>query len=399
MQSIFVSSNQDRLNWFHKSIEEIHNSSLDFNFSLAPQLNVKEISTEENVLFFDLTENPDEKAFSELKNLASKFTGKIVAVGNAQKSVDVLQSLRAGACDYLDTTHLAKDLNEIWSRILKDAPAKPTNGKIMLVMSANGGVGKSTIAANLAVAVSQALKNKVTLVDFDFDHGDIAPLLHLNPTFTVADLMRPNITVDSDMFDRTLTHYEKTGVQVLAAPANLNLNAVYSEEAILRTLDQCRASAPLTIIDMPGGYSEMGQKVIEKADLVLVVNRLEFQSIRNTSRFLEFQTREYRIPAAKFQIIINRKGEPYEVEMSKAEEVLNCELGWSLPNDPKAANLAGNVGVPVVIDSPHSSLAAAFHQVAEDLTRKLQLVTKPEKKPAHSGFATKLPSFIASFMM
>lgn len=79
MQSIFVSSNQDRLNWFHKSIEEIHNSSLDFNFSLAPQLNVKEISTEENVLFFDLTENPDEKAFSELKNLASKFTGKIAS--------------------------------------------------------------------------------------------------------------------------------------------------------------------------------------------------------------------------------------------------------------------------------------------------------------------------------
>lgn len=399
MQSIFVSSSPDRLNWFHKSIEEIPNSSLDFNFSLAPQLNYKEISTDENVVFFDLSENPDEKSFSELKNLAAKFTGKIVAVGNAQKSMDVLQSLRAGACDYLDTTHLAKDLNEIWSRILKDVPAKPTSGKIVLVMSANGGVGKSTIAANLAVAVNQALKQKVTLVDFDFDHGDIAPLLHLNPTFTVADLMRPNITVDTDMFERTLTPYEKTGVHVLAAPANLNLNAVYSEEAILKTLDQCRASAPLTIIDMPGGYSEIGQKVIEKADLVLVVNRLEFQSIRNTSRFLEFETRECRLPATKFQILLNRKGEPYEVEMSKAQEVLNCDLAWSLPNDPKAANLAGNVGVPVVVDSPHSALAAAFHNTAEMLMQKLQLVIRPDKKPAHSGFATKLPGFIASFMM
>ena len=399
MQSIFVSSNPDRLSWFHKSIEEIPGSSLDFNYSLAPQLNVKEMSTEENVLFFDLTENPDEKAFGELKNLASTFSGKIVAVGNAQKSIDVLQSLRAGACDYLDTTHLAKDLGEIWNRILKDVPRKPANGKIVLVMAANGGVGKSTIAANLAVAMNQALKSKVNLVDFDFDHGDIAPLLHLSPTFTVADLMRPNITVDSDMFERTLTHFEKTGVQVLAAPASLNLNAVYSEDAILKTLEQCRASAPLTIIDMPGGYSEMGQKVIEKADLVLVVNRLEFQSIRNTSRFLEFQTGPCRMPASKFQVILNRKGEPYEVEIAKAQEVLNSELNWGLPNDAKAANLASNVGVPVVIDSPHSSLATAFHQVAGMLMEKLQLIAKPDKKPVHSGFATKLPSFITSFLM
>ncbi|MFM7315467.1 MAG: CpaE family protein, partial [bacterium] len=213
------------------------------------------------------------------------------------------------------------------------------------------------------------------------------------------DLIKPNQTLDPDMFQRTLTRYENTGVPVLPAPDTINIDSAYSEEAILHTLDYCRENFPLTIIDMPSGYSEMSQKIIHKADLVLVVNRLDFQTIRNTSRFLEFQTRQCKIPAGKFKVVTNRKGEPYEVELEKAEEVLGGKLDWVLPNDPKSANLASNVGVPVVIDSPNSHLSNAFGQMAENLMNKFSLIPKTEAKKAPSGIVTRLPSFIASFMM
>jgi pilus assembly protein CpaE len=397
MHSIFISPVQSRLEWFRKSIEEMNDSSFDFDYQLELK---KEISaSNEHVLFYDLLDSPDEASFTRLSELASKFNGRIVAVGNAQSSTHVLRSLRAGACDYLDTTHLDSDLNQVWKRLVKNSNEKPSEGRIVLVMAANGGVGKSTIAANLAIAANLSHKTNVCLVDFDFDHGDLSAMLHLDPQFTVADLIRPNIALDQDMFERTLTQYEKTGVRVLAAPSNVTTEATYSEDSILKTLDYCRENFPLTIVDMPSGYNEMSQRIISRADMVLVVNRLDFQSIRNTARFLDFQTRQCKIPAGKFKVIVNRKGEPFEVEMEKAEEVVGSKLEWVLPNDPKSANLACNVGVPVVIDSPSSNLTHAFHQIAGNLLEKFHLIQRTPARAAASGLVTRLPSFIASFMM
>jgi len=397
MHSIFISPTQTRLEWFRKSIEGLDNPSFHFDFMIDTKEELK--PSNEHVLFYDLLDSPDATAFKRLSDLSGKYGGRVVAVGNAQSTTDVLKSLRSGACDYLDTTHLESDLMQIWKRLQKESGEKTANGRIVLVMSANGGVGKSTIAANLAIAANQSFKTNVCLADFDMDHGDIAPMLHLNPTFSIVDLIKPNQTLDPDMFHRTLTKYENTGVRVLAAPDSINIDAAYSEESILKSLDYCRDNFPLTIVDMPSGYSEMSQKIIQKADLVLVVNRLDFQTIRNTSRFLEFQTKQCRMPAGKFKVVTNRKGEPYEVELEKAEEVLGGKLDWVLPNDPKSANLASNVGVPVVIDSPNSNLSHAFGQMAEKLMNKFNLIPKSEARPAASGLVTRLPSFIASFMM
>jgi MinD-like ATPase involved in chromosome partitioning or flagellar assembly len=85
--------------------------------------------------------------------------------------------------------------------------------------------------------------------------------------------------------------------------------------------------------------------------------------------------------------------------MEKAEEVVGSKLEWVLPNDPKSANLACNVGVPVVIDSPSSNLTHAFHQIAGNLLEKFHLIQRTPARAAASGLVTRLPSFIASFMM
>lgn len=399
MQSTFISLTQDRLDWFRSAIEDLNDPAFKFQFSLLKNINLKLIDAERNVLFFDLNDSPNESTFDELKSIASSFAGSIIAVGNAQSSKDILSSLRAGACDYLETNRLRDDLNDIWKRLLKTAIEKPAKGKIVLVMSANGGVGKTTVATNLAIAVNQSFKVSVGLVDFDFDHGDVSGLLHLSPQFSTADLLRPNQSVDAEMFDRTLTPYEKTEVKVLAAPPEISLGAEFSEESILKIIERCRERFPVTIIDMPCGYSTTGQKLMEQADQILVVNSLDFQSIRNVRRFLEFEINQCRIPESKFQIVLNKKGEPYEVDLAKAQEVLNTKLDWFLPNDPKPANLASNVGIPVVIDAPHSALAIAFLKLSDRLMDKLHLSSKNEQLAPAKRSLTKLPSFIASFLM
>ena len=399
MKATFVSPNRSRIEWFRDSVQNIHDDIYDFEYLLNKDIEHLNLPNNETVLFFDLSDNATDSNLNEMSQLAARFPGQIVAVGNAQYSQDVLQSLRAGACDYLDTNRLESDLANIWKRLRKNAVEKTFTGKVVLVVSPNGGTGVSTIAANLAVVMNQSHHLNVGLVDFDFDQGDISGLMNLNPTFSLEDILRPNVSIDSDMFDRTLTQYEKTGVQVLTAPKGINMDPQFTEDSILNTLEMCRTKLPLTFIDMPKGYSQMGQRIMEKADLILVVHRLDYQSIRNTSRFLEFEINECKIPVNKFQLITNRKGQPFEVDSGKAEEVLNATLDWSLPNDPKSANLACNVGIPVVIDTPHSALTIGFQQIALKLLSRLNLSKPNEPVTKNHGIAARLPSFIASFMM
>jgi hypothetical protein len=98
-------------------------------------------------------------------------------------------------------------------------------------------------------------------------------------------------------------------------------------------------------------------------------------------------------------MITNRKGQPFEVELAKAEEVLNATLDWSLPNDPKTANLACNVGIPAVIDAPQSALAIGFQQISLKLLNRMSLAKPIDTAKRSHGLAARLPSFIASFMM
>jgi Flp pilus assembly CpaE family ATPase len=399
MRATFVSQNRSRIDWFRDSLQNIQGQSYDFEYLYHQHIDQIQIPKDETVLFFDLSENATDSNLQEMSQLASRFPGQIVAVGNAKYSQDVLQSLRAGACDYLDTNRLELDLENIWKRLRKNTVEKPSSGKIVLVVSSNGGTGVSTIAANLAVAMNMTHHLSVCLVDFDLDQGDICGLMNLNPTFSLEDFLRPNVSIDCDMFDRTLTPYDKTGVKVLTTPKSINMDPQFTEDSILQTLEMCRTKFPLTIIDMPRGYSQMGQRIIEKADLILVVHRLDYQSIRNTSRFLEFEVNECKIPATKFQMITNRKGQPFEVELAKAEEVLNATLDWSLPNDPKTANLACNVGIPAVIDAPQSPLAIGFQQISLKLLNRMSLAKPIDTAKRSHGLAARLPSFIASFMM
>lgn len=387
-RALFVSKDPRRVDWFKDRLRNHPETSLQFRYEVVDEgreLDFLKLARAVQVIFIDLSMVANQSHFDLLSEVTANFEGPVVAVGNMHNLGEVQRCFRAGASDYLDTTSFEADFPQIEDRLNVSVPKGSDHGKLVLIVSCNGGNGKSTIAVNLAVAINQQHKFPLGLAEFDFDNSDVAGMMSLEPDFTIADLLTSDRGYDLQMFTRALSRYKETGVEVLTTPSVMHDHLDFEGEGLVGIVEQFRAKFPLTIIDMPHGYTRIDQQIIDMSDLVIVVIKLNYLSIRNTMKFLKFEIQKCSQTASKFQVLVNRRGQPYEVSLADAESTLNTKLDWILPNDPKAANLSINVGVPIVEEQPKSTLSVAFFQLADKLMARLDLVQG--ESPKRSGIS------------
>src|SRR5207302_3429582 len=127
-------------------------------------------------------------------------------------------------------------------------------------------------------------------------------------------------------------------------------------EAMARAVALARAQFPYVVADLEDCVYEEQAEVLAQADVVLVVLRLDFASLRNARGLLE-RLGQLGLPAERVRLVANRHGQPKEVPGPKAEEALGLKIAHYLPDDPKTANWCINNGVPAVEWHPRSGLA------------------------------------------
>lgn len=301
-------------------------------------------------------------ALDLLGRIAPAAGGGLLAVGPTSDARFVLQALRAGVRDYLDRAELEVELAAALKR-LAEPGAAATLGRVVAVLGASGGCGASTIAANLAVALAD--NRSAGLVDMKLETGDLAALLDLKPTFSLADLCRNAATFDRVMLERTLARHE-SGVALLASPARVADAALVRAEGISRALDLARAIFPFVVVDVDHTYREEQLAALRQADVLLLPFRLDFNSLRNVHRALEHLNR-MGLAGERARLVVNRAGLPMEVPRAKAEEALNMKIAHVVPEDCKAVARANNNGVPVVIEAPNSRAGRSLTQLARSL--------------------------------
>ena len=130
----------------------------------------------------------------------------------------ILHALHRGADDFLDQDELESEFAAILERVLAKQDKSSTPGRVVALLSAGGGCGASTLAVNLAATLAVE-RGTCGLVDLT-GHGDLAPLLDLQPSFTLADLCENESGLDQAMFEKMLVHHG-SGVRLLAAPLHL----------------------------------------------------------------------------------------------------------------------------------------------------------------------------------
>lgn len=294
-----------------------------------------------------------------IKELASQIRGKLVVVGPADPK-KILRLLHDCAVDeYLDVEELEKELESLLRRSKREV-----RGKVIAVLSPSGGGGSSTLAANLAVAIARS-GVQCAIIDLNLSTGDIGPLLDVKPQHSIADLAKNVSRMDNMMFSQLLT-LDKNGLSLLAAPIMLEEIPLVNQEAVSTAIDLARNSFPIVVVDVDSSFSTEQITALELADMILVVFQLDFCSLKNVNRVLEYFWRN-GVDKSSVKLIANRYGQVEELTRKQVETALKMPIDACLPEDRKAINRSANTGVPVVISSPRAAISKQIEQLVADL--------------------------------
>ena len=320
-------------------------------------------------------EEPLTRSLSTIQGLARgapRWT--IVGMVNQFDREMFRRTVLAGARDVLPRNSATDDLREALVQAkradsLRAAPttveAAPPTGSVVTVFGVKGGVGKTTISTNLAVALAQETSASVALVDLDLPFGDIAMMLDLHPEQDVLDALADGIAQDPERLQKLLVQSPQ-GVHVLAGPLVPD-DAGVADTTRIASLLTCLATLyQFVIVDTPAGITEMTAAALDASELALLVTTPEVPALRRTHACLRL-LQGLEFPTGKLQVVLNRVRSKTRISEAEAVEAIGQPVAWRVAND-YAAMRAAAFGNPVVLDRPKSRLAKDVHAIARTLS-------------------------------
>lgn len=320
-------------------------------------------------------EDPLVRAIRTLEALATNFPEIPVIALSSQSGHDhVRKAMLAGARDYLAKPVNGADLSEALATVVRQEQRRqlfrqarvtsaPDHGSVIAVFGPKGGVGKSTVAVNLGVAMAKA-RQRVALVDLDLAEGADAIMLDMKPKKNVLDV--PQAQLDRELLRGYMTEHS-SGLHLLAAPTELSARDPRLESLDIRGLLEALASVyEYVVVDTPPVENEHVRALLRSATYVLVLTSLEIPSINLVKKYLETM-RHWEFARDKIKVVTNVANCSNSVKTSDIEEILGLPVFWTIPHDPKVGE-ANQQGQPLVERNPRTKAAKAITRLHYTLT-------------------------------
>lgn len=312
----------------------------------------------------------DVRAVAELADVP------ILAISPADEVEERIRLLEAGADDVmirpLDERELDARVDALNLRRKRGndvrpstvvAPTQRPGRRLIAVYSPKGGVGTTTVAVNLALAITVREPERVALVDLTPMGGQVATQLDLRPKMTIADLVRESHgSISADLLRKAyLTRHER-GVFVLGGAAAPSATPLMSGPEASRILDAVIAAMPTVVVDLGSHLDDRVMAAIDAADDLVVVVTPDFPALQAVHQFLEFLSESGK--STEPTIVVNELYALQTLTPSDVENALGRRVTVRLPYDPLLYLRAVNQGTPVIVYSPTSQPARRFEQLA-----------------------------------
>jgi pilus assembly protein CpaE len=238
-------------------------------------------------------------------------------------------------------------------------------GRLLTVFSPKGGVGKTTIAANLAVALSARESLRVCLVDLDLGFGDIAITLQLFPARTIADAVALESELDFSMLEPLLTPHRR-GFSTLVAPVQPDAKDSIPASLVSRILSVLKQNFDYVIVDTSPAFDEHVLQAFDETDELLLVTTLDVPTLKNVK--IACETLDLlNFPKPRRHLVLNRADDKVGLSPEKVEATLDMKIAQAIPTSPEVAN-ATNAGEPIAASHPKHVVSQAFNRLADAVT-------------------------------
>jgi pilus assembly protein CpaE len=347
---------------------------------------------------------PDMDGIAATEQLAAEVPTAAVVMMSVQGEADYLRrSMLAGAREFLvkpfSSDELTASIRQVYTRerekqgritvtnvaaaaaAHKEAAARDHEpGQLVAVFSPKGGVGRTTIAVNFAVAAAAELGKKTVLVDGSFQFGDVGVLLNLNPkNKSIADLV-PELEAGGEpesMDTFVITH--SSGLHVLLAPPSPEMAEMITPAAVRKVLEVLRATNDLVVVDCTATFSDTTLAILDAADVILTALTLEITSIKNMRLFLEVAD-QLGYEGSKIKLILNRADSTLGIRVADVEHSIGRKVDHTIVSDGRSVVYALNRGVPFVLSNREA-------QVSQDVLRLATAISGGDHKATVSDDA------------
>ncbi|MET3809516.1 AAA family ATPase [Arthrobacter sp. UYEF3] len=282
----------------------------------------------------------------------------------------VLLAMRAGIRDILSPAADPAQIRVLLERACQSfasrnrsttvvSPDAP-KGLVIGVFSPKGGVGKTTIATNIAIGLGRVAPMGVVIVDLDLQFGDVASGLYLNPEHTVTDAVSASASQDSLVLKAFLTVHPSS-IYALCAPRTPVEADDITPQQVSRLIEQLAEQFQYVVVDTAPGLPEVGLAAMEQCTDVVWVSAMDVPSIRGLRSGLEILRRLDLLPETR-HVVLNMADSKSGLSVQDVEATIGAPVDVSIPRS-KAVAYSTNRGIPVLQDGRKDPAVKGLRQL------------------------------------
>jgi pilus assembly protein CpaE len=322
--------------------------------------------------------------------LARRAGACVIVTGEGTTPATVARMLAAGATTFLPKPYrpdeLVSTVREILGAparaVIPERGARARRGSVLAVYSPKGGVGTTTIATSLAVALAARPNTRVGIIDLDLQFGDVGVVLDLKGQSGIADLLAGGQALDEALVTEVFARHS-SGVHALLAPQEPTDMGSIEVATVMRLIEQMRSVFDYVVIDLWSSLEELALATLRVADRVILVTTPEVPSLRHLRRIMN--ATGPLLSADRTLIVANRAPSKVGLSMSEVERALGMPVAAQIPSDGVGVTKAINEGMSMMDPRANVRVARAFRDLADTITKGLG-----QKREAAVGVANAL---------
>ncbi len=371
----------------------------------ARQAIVKARELHPNVVIMDI-DLPDMSGVAATEVISKEVPGTaVIMVSMLDDNASLRSAMQAGAREFLVRPFTGSDLAAVIrrvdaleanrrtlmqaaARVEGPAPKAAGNSLVIAVFSPKGGVGCTTLAVNLAVALRQQANQRVALIDGDLRFGDVGAGLNILGGKTISDVAAAINQLDEELLVGNM-HVHGSGVHVLPGPTRPELGDLVTVEAVKRIIATARIRYDFVVIDAGAAFDDHCIAALDASDRILLVVNLDFACVKNARLFLEVTEALHYAPE-RVTLVANKVEDKTAISVNDVARNVGRAVPWTVENGRQVVSQAVNQGVPFVTTNREAQVTRDVQKIAAALCGAAEAEQEQERvaKPARTASST-----------